>query len=60
LCFVNVEWDFFLKPFQIKDVWVTYANKLCENIAEAGPLSGDDVLSVGNRLSSALPPANLE
>jgi hypothetical protein len=60
LCFVNVEWDFFLKPFQIKDVWVTYAKKLCESIAEPGPLSSDGVLSIANRLASALPPATLE
>jgi hypothetical protein len=60
LCFVNVEWDFFLKPFQIKDVWVTYAKKMCESIAEPGPLSSDGVLSIANRLASALPPATLE
>jgi hypothetical protein len=57
LCFVNVEWDFFLKPFQIKGVWVTYSKKLCENISEPGPLSGDEVLSVSNRLAQGLRPA---
>jgi hypothetical protein len=57
LCFVNAEWDFFLKPFQIKGVWVTYSKKLCEKISEPGPLSGNEVLSVANRIAQALPPA---
>jgi hypothetical protein len=60
LCFVDVEWDFFLKPFQIKDVWVTYATKLCESIAEPGPLSAESVLSIANRLANSLPPATFE
>jgi Nuclease-related domain len=57
LCFVNIEWDFFLKPFQIKDVWVTYSRKLCDAIAEPGPLHVDEVLTVANRLAKGLPPA---
>ena len=57
LCFVNVEWDFFLKPFQIKGVWVTYSKKLCEKIAEPGPLSPDEVMTVANQLARGLPTA---
>ncbi|MFZ0768203.1 MAG: nuclease-related domain-containing protein [Acidimicrobiales bacterium] len=60
LCFVNIEWDFFLKPFQIKDVWVTYNRKLCDQIAEPGPLGADDVLTVANRLARGLPAATGE
>jgi Nuclease-related domain len=55
LCFVNAEWDFFLRPFEIKGVWVTYAKKLCEKIAEPGPLNPDEVLTVANQLARGLP-----
>jgi hypothetical protein len=60
LCFVNVEWEFFLKPFQIKGVWITYAKKLCEKISEPGPLRGEEVLSLSNRLAQRLPPAVMD
>ncbi|MHB1251003.1 MAG: nuclease-related domain-containing protein [Acidimicrobiales bacterium] len=56
LCFIEAEWDFFLKPFQVDDVWVTYGKHLAEMIAAAGPLSDDEVLRVANVLAAALPP----
>ena len=55
LCFIDVEWDFFLKPFQNDDVWVTYGKHLAEMIAAPGPLADDEVLRVANLLADALP-----
>jgi hypothetical protein len=56
LCFIEAEWDFFLKPFQVDDVWVTYGKHLAEMIGASGPLSDDEVLRVANVLAAALPP----
>ena len=55
LCFIDAEWDFFLKPFQIDGVWVTYGKHLAEMIAAPGPLADDEVLRVANLLANALP-----
>ena len=56
LCFIEAEWDFFLKPFQVEGVWVTYGKHLAEMIGAAGPLADDEVLRVANLLAAALPP----
>ena len=56
LCFIEAEWDFFLKPFQVEGVWVTYGKHLAGMIAAAGSLSNDEVLRVANVLAAALPP----
>jgi hypothetical protein len=56
LCFIGAEWDFFLKPFQINGVWITYGKKLAELIAEPGSHSKDEVLRIANVLAEALPP----
>jgi len=55
LCFVDADWDFFAKPFQLGDVWVLWGRKLAEFIAGPGPLSKEEVVQIGNRLASALP-----
>lgn len=55
LCFLHAEWDFFLKPFQIDGVWVTYGKHLAEMIGKPGPLSKDEVLHLANSLATALP-----
>ena len=56
LCFIEAEWKLFAKPFQQNGVWVTWAKKLAEMIAEPGPLTPDDVTHVADRLAIALPP----
>ena len=56
ICFVEAEWDFFLKPFQIESVWITYGKHLSEMIGGDGPLSDETVLNVANELAVALPP----
>jgi hypothetical protein len=58
LCFIDAEWSFFAKPFQMGGVWVTWGRKLAEMIAEPGELSEEDVLRVAKRLAEALPPAS--
>jgi len=55
LCFVDAEWDFFLKPFQIDDVWVTYGKHLAEMISAPGSVTDDEVLRIANVLANALP-----
>jgi hypothetical protein len=55
LCFIEAEWDFFLKPFQVQGVWVTYGKKLAEMIAAPGPLTGEEVFRVANVLADKLP-----
>jgi hypothetical protein len=57
LCFVDAEWGFFSKPFQQGGVWVTWPKRLCEKIAAPGPLSSDDVMRIGEKLTSSLPPS---
>ena len=55
LCFIDAEWDLFLKPFQIDGVWITYGKHLAEMIGASGPVTDDEVLRVANLLASALP-----
>jgi hypothetical protein len=56
ICFVEAEWDFFLKPFQIESAWITYGRHLSEMIDGEGTLSTDRVLEVANDLAVKLPP----
>lgn len=55
LCFVEAEWGWFAKPFRFKGVWVTWAQRLTEMIAEPGPLAPDAMTAVAARLSAKLP-----
>jgi hypothetical protein len=57
LCFIEAEWKLFAKPFQQNGVWVTWAKKLAEMIAEPGPLTPENVTDVAERLARSLPPA---
>ena len=56
LCFTDAEFRFFAKPFKQSGVWVTWAKRLVEMIAEPGPLTPEDVSRIGDGLASALPP----
>jgi len=55
LCFVGAEWGFFSKPFQHKDVRVTWVAKLAQMILEPGPLGEDEVQAVATKLARGLP-----
>jgi hypothetical protein len=57
LCFIEVEWKLFSKPFRQNGVWVTWAKKLAEMISEPGVLTPADIARVAERLATALPPA---
>jgi len=57
LCFTDAEWRLFTKPFQQSGVWVTWAQKLAEMIAEPGPLTPVDIARIAHRLATALPSA---
>ncbi len=56
LCFIEADWSFFAKPFELNGVWVTWAQKLAEMIAAPGPLTPEKVTDVADRLAKALPP----
>jgi len=56
ICFIDAEWSFFAKPFQMGDVWVTWGKKLAEMIAAPGELGQEEVLRIANELAAALPP----
>jgi hypothetical protein len=54
-CFVEAEWKWFAKPFELKGVRVSGPESLAVAISEAGPLSLDGVMEVARRLAAALP-----
>ncbi len=56
VCFIEAEWKLFAQPFQHEGVWVTWAKKLAEMIAQPGPLSTAEVTRVAGRLGAVLPP----
>jgi hypothetical protein len=56
LCFIESEWKLFGPALPTRRVWVTWAKKLAEMIAEPGPLTTVDMVDIANRLVTALPP----
>jgi hypothetical protein len=56
VCLIEAEWKLWAKPFQHHGIWVTWAKKLAEMIADSGPLSPGDVTQIANRLAMVLPP----
>jgi hypothetical protein len=58
LCFVDAEWPLiFARPFQIGGVWVEWSQSLRTRVAQEGPLQGEHVRLLAERLVSALPRA---
>jgi hypothetical protein len=55
LCFVEAEWKWFAKPFEIKGVRVSGPKSLAVAVAEVGPLGLDEVIDIARTLSAALP-----
>jgi hypothetical protein len=55
LCFTNSSWGLFAKPFRQDGVLVTWAKKLCEMIANDGPLDSAEVARVAALLAWKLP-----
>ena len=57
LCFVDADWSFFAKPFELHGVSVTWGKALSEKAGSPGPLSPDEVLTIAETLVAKLPPA---
>ena len=58
LCFTDASWQLFRRPFQIRDVWVTWADALTRALAAPGPLSDGDVMQTALGLAETLRPAS--
>ncbi len=57
LCFVEAEWKWFARPFQLGGVWIEWPRSLRERVEQEGSLQGEHVRLLAKRLVSALPPA---
>ena len=57
LCFVDAEWKWFARPFQLGGVWIEWPQSLRERVEQEGPLQGEHVRLLAKRLLSALPTA---
>lgn len=55
LVFTGSEWGWFAKPIEIGGVRVLWAKKLCELVAEPGPLDAAAVRALAMQLSAKLP-----
>jgi hypothetical protein len=55
VCFVEAEWKWFAKPFELKGVRVSGPKSLAVAISEAGPLGLDEVMEVSRTLAAELP-----
>ena len=55
LCFVEAEWGFFAKPFELKGVRVSGPKSLAAAISDGSSLKPDEVLEVARILATALP-----
>jgi hypothetical protein len=57
LCFVDAEWSWFAKPFQVSGVWIEWSDSLGKRLQSPGALAPEHVRLVARRVSQALPPA---
>jgi hypothetical protein len=57
VCFVESEWGFFAKPFELHGVTILWPQKLAERIAAPGTLTAEAIGRLANRLAIGLPPA---
>lgn len=55
LCFVDAEWRWFAKPFELKGVRVSGPKRLATAIGAEGPLGPAEVMDVARTLAEALP-----
>ena len=56
LCFVNGDWQFFIDGTKIRGVAVVSSKRLERFLAREGPLSPNEIGSIGETLSTRLPP----
>ncbi|MDQ3640349.1 MAG: NERD domain-containing protein [Actinomycetota bacterium] len=58
LCFVDAEWRWFAKPFELDGVIVTWPNAARALLVGAGPLAPEMVERIATRLDEELEPAS--
>jgi hypothetical protein len=57
LCFVDAQWRWYARPFELRGVLVTWPRPACELLAQTGPYSEGSVAAMAAALHSGLPPA---
>lgn len=57
LCFVDAEWGFLAKPYQLDGIHITWPKALMAQLRQPGPLTPDQVAALTERVSSTFPPA---
>ena len=57
LCFVDAEWRWYARPFELRGVLVTWPRPACDLLAQAGPYSPASVDRMAAALHAGLPPA---
>jgi len=57
LCFVDAEWSFFAKPFDLGGVWIGWPKALGERLRQQGELTSEHLAILTRSVASALPPA---
>lgn len=57
LCFVDAEWLFFAKPFELEGVWIGWAKALDERLRTPGELAPEHLQMLARRVADALPNA---
>jgi Nuclease-related domain len=57
LCFIDVEWSLFTKPFALGGVWIGWPRALADRLREAGELTREQLALLARSVASALPPA---
>ncbi len=58
LCFVDADWQWFAKPFELDGVLVTWPRAAREWISSPGPLPSETVERIATRLDQQLRPAS--
>ncbi|HEX3796991.1 MAG TPA: nuclease-related domain-containing protein [Acidimicrobiales bacterium] len=56
ICFADAEWGLMGRPFTIDEVEITWARRLASQLDADGPLRGDDVRKMTEKLAVAFPP----
>jgi hypothetical protein len=57
LCFVNSEWGWFAKPFSVNGVWVTWAEKLTEQVLDWNAIPMTEIGRLAQLVGARLPSA---
>lgn len=58
ICFVDAEWSWFARPFELGGVLVTWPKAACELLVRPGPCAPTDIDLIVARLYAGLRPAS--